>query len=58
MTTAATTRQREAICPPWCAGHDGRAYQTWDGLLGDGRLYRDHDGDWPTIKPTGGLSHS
>ena len=30
-------REREPICPPWCAGHDGRLYQSWEepGEKGD-----------------------
>lgn len=40
MTTSSIERRKEAICPPWCAGHDDR-YQAWQDRTDGGQL-RNH----------------
>ena len=39
MTAQQIHRPTEAICPPWCLGHDGR-YQGWETM--DSGQVRDH----------------
>jgi len=52
MTTT-TTRPTEAICPPWCAGHEG-VYHGWETLTDTGKKVRDHSpAEYPII---GGLA--
>lgn len=41
MTTSTTERRKEAICPPWCAGHDA-LYQAWETLTDGTGQTRDH----------------
>lgn len=41
MTTQTTERRKEAICPPWCAGHDDR-YQAWEELADESGRIREH----------------
>lgn len=35
-------RRTEAVCPPWCAGHDDEAYQLWDEHGRGHGIYRNH----------------
>lgn len=41
VTTATIERRTEAICPPWCLGHQGN-YQGWETLCEGGGQVRDH----------------
>lgn len=41
MTTTQNHRPTEAICPPWCNGHDGE-YQGWEDV--DPGQLREHGG--------------
>lgn len=48
MTTATIERRKEAICPPWCAGHDDR-YQAWETLVDESGQIRDHGSEGITV---------
>ncbi len=41
MTTTHPERFKLDHCPPWCAGHDGRGYQSWEDHS-DGQQARTH----------------
>lgn len=47
MTTATTQRPTEAICPPWCAGHD-RLFNPWEVTRANERE-RAHDSVTTTV---------
>lgn len=49
-----STRQRptEAICPPWCQGHDDE-FQSWEDLLGTEGAERGHDDRTVQVGPVG-----
>ncbi|GAA0978171.1 hypothetical protein ENKNEFLB_02841 [Nocardioides aquaticus] len=51
ITTHPTQRPTEAICPPWCAGHDGEGYQHWYET--DDATLRDHCEDPVTVRCVG-----
>lgn len=47
-TITSSGRRREAVCPPWCLGHDDDGYQPWETRTADGVRERSHC-DYGTI---------
>ena len=38
----------EAVCPPWCEGHDGH-FQAWEELVDGSGVEREHEGHAATL---------
>lgn len=49
MARSGHGRVTEAICPPWCTGHDGAGWQPWQARCDLTGLERDHSDDHDNV---------